>query len=178
MQLSNLSIKDITLVPLEVDEHEKAFDEDRIDLVVTFEPVRSKLLSKGAHILFDSTEIPNEIVDVLIVRSQYVETAPQLLEHIVASWYKALSFLEKSPRQAAEIMKERLGVSADEVIKSYDGIVLPDRKTTFDLLSGQTPSSLSSSSKKLAETMYELKLLKTRIDTSTLFDSSIIQAVQ
>jgi len=45
-----------------------AFKKRQVDAIVTFEPVKSELLSSGANILFDSHQIPGRIVDVLVVR--------------------------------------------------------------------------------------------------------------
>lgn len=54
---------------LEVDEHEGAFGSGKVDAVVTFEPVRSRLLARGAVQIFDRRQIPGEIIHVLVMRT-------------------------------------------------------------------------------------------------------------
>ena len=44
--------------------------------MVTYEPVRTKLKSAGARQIFDSSLIPGEIVDVLVVRTSYLAASP------------------------------------------------------------------------------------------------------
>lgn len=178
LQESDLNKNDLTLVPLEVDEHESAFAAGKIDLAVTFEPVRSKLLAQGANILFDSSRIPNEIVDVLVVRPERLEENQKTLKYIVNGWYSALAYLEDEPHRAAEMMKDRMGLSTKEVISSYNGLLLPGKKETLDLLTRGTATSLYTNSKILADIMYTNKLLSKKIDTDVLFDNTIIKAVQ
>lgn len=69
IELHQLDKRNIELVPLEVAAHERAYHNDEVDAVVTFDPVRSKLLAEGAVELFSSREIPGEIVDVIVVRA-------------------------------------------------------------------------------------------------------------
>ena len=114
----------------------------------------------------------------VILQMLISEKEQEILIHIVKGWYKALSYLEKEPRKAAEIMKDRLGISSDEVISAYEGLILPGKKATYDLLSKGTPTSLLKSSQKLAELMYNNKLLQKKVDTSVLGDNRIINTVQ
>src|SRR5262249_31954962 len=65
-ETAGLAASEIELVALELPEMERAFREQRDDAVVTAEPVRSRLLAEGATILFDSSRIPGEIIDVLL----------------------------------------------------------------------------------------------------------------
>ena len=68
LQESGVQIGDVRVVPMQVQDHEQAFLKGDVDAVVTFEPVRGKLLARGAHILFDSSRLPGEIVDVVLVQ--------------------------------------------------------------------------------------------------------------
>ena len=67
-----MSPKDIKIVFLGVSEHERAFKNGKVDAVVTFGSARTKLLAAGAKQLFDSSQIPGEIVDVLIVSEDVI----------------------------------------------------------------------------------------------------------
>ena len=67
LKQKGMSPKDIKIVSLGVSEHERAFKDGKVDAVVTFGYARTKLLAAGAKQLFDSSQIPGEVVDVLIV---------------------------------------------------------------------------------------------------------------
>src|SRR5215213_2128216 len=59
---------DVKVVHLESNEQPNAFEKGRVDGAVTFDPYRTQFLKAGATILFDSTQIPGEIVDLIAVR--------------------------------------------------------------------------------------------------------------
>jgi len=79
LQISGLSINDVKLQQLEINEHENAFKNKSIDAVITFDPVKSRLLGLGGKVLFDSTSIPGEIIDVTIVRNSFLEKNPHMV---------------------------------------------------------------------------------------------------
>ena len=64
LRAAHLSISDIQIVSLPLDEHANAFRKGQVDAVVTFGTARSELLSQGAVYMFDSTQVPGKIIDV------------------------------------------------------------------------------------------------------------------
>lgn len=64
LEINQFSLSDVNIKHIDVDGHEEAYNTRKVDAVVTFEPVRTKLLAKGGHELFTSKQIPNEIIDV------------------------------------------------------------------------------------------------------------------
>ena len=73
---AGLRTTDITVVPLPLDEHLTAWRESQVDALVTFDPVLQVLRGEGAPVLFDSSAIPGEIVDVLVARTDALACAP------------------------------------------------------------------------------------------------------
>ena len=49
---AKLQASDVKLVSLSVNEHLSAYRDKKVDAIVTFEPVRSKLLGLGAKIIY------------------------------------------------------------------------------------------------------------------------------
>ncbi len=170
LQLAGLTVADVEVVSLEVDVHEQAYKEGRVDAVVTFEPVRGKLLADGAKQLFDSSQIEGEIVDVLTVRKSYVEQHPKQVRYLLDGWFKSLDFLQQNPQQAGEKLAPRMGLSATEAIASFEGLKLPNREENKALFIAQAdkPSSLQTTAQLLNQVMLEQNLLQTSVDTQSL----------
>lgn len=168
LEMAGLSSADITVVPVVVDEHERAYDEQRIDVVVTFEPVRTKLLDKGANQIFDSRSIPKEIVDILIVRNSFMKEHPQSVRQLLKGWFAALETLTKSPDHAYTIIAKRLSITPQETKESYAGLLLPGLVENKEMLFGNPPPMLATT-KRLAEKMTQAGILKHSGDSSRLF---------
>ena len=120
LALNGLKVSDVEVIHLEVSEHASAFKSGRVDAAVTFEPVRSELLTSGASILFDSAQIPGEIVDVLVIRKAYLDENSRKVNELLNGWFRAVAYLNKNPRDAAAKMAMREQINADQFLKSLD----------------------------------------------------------
>lgn len=168
-----LSVEDITVVSLGYSEHESAFKQGEIDAVVTFEPVRSKLMATGAKVLFDSRKIPGEVVDVLVVRQEMIETQPKDLEQLIRGWFMALDYLKKQPESAAQIMAERGRITPHQLLASLELLKFFTPEENQKLLS-QGNRNLVEASEKLSQVMREKKLLNSDVKFSSLLDARFV----
>ena len=57
LEIAGIEHETVEIINRSVDEHEDSFLTKEVDAVVTFEPVRSKLLASGGNPLFDSRDI-------------------------------------------------------------------------------------------------------------------------
>ena len=174
LEIAGLNKDDIHLVQLEINEQLNAFKQHKVDAVVTFDPVRSQLLKMGGKQLFDSRQIPNEIVDVVVVREDYLKRYPEQLQYLLDGWYRALDMLKKQPQKSAEILSQRMKLSPADTLASYDGLILPSPRQNQALLQQQTPELLKTV-KKLSAIMVKESLLKSAAPPSQLFSQNKLQ---
>jgi NitT/TauT family transport system substrate-binding protein len=177
LQSMDMSVADVNVVPLEVDEHERAFAEGKVDAVVTFEPIRSRLMAKGAVRLFDSTQIPGEIVDVLAVRGDIVDSQSESLNILLRGWFLALQHLQEHPEDASRHMGDRLKLEPPDVLASFAGLQFPDVDENIALLAGDQPT-LAATAGRLADLMLAQKLLENEIDVSQLFSAELVKRLK
>jgi NitT/TauT family transport system substrate-binding protein len=157
LALNNMAISDIQAVSLDISEHERGFKEGLVDAVVTFEPVRSKLLAFGGIEIFNSKQIPGEIVDVLVVRRDYIAEHPDKVAILTKGWFQSLNFLKTKPDEAAAIVGKRLKLTPEQVLASYEGLALGDKTMNSKMLGSQ--GSLNRTLHQLGQTMVEIQLL-------------------
>jgi NitT/TauT family transport system substrate-binding protein len=159
LEIAGIGREEITVVPLLADEHERAYDEQSVDAVVTFEPVRTKLLTKGANQIFDSRSIPKEIVDILIVRNSFMQANPESVRQLLKGWFAALDRLSRTPDEAHEIIARRLAITRQETRDTYAGLLLPNLAENKTMLFGSPPPLLATM-KRLADRMTEANILE------------------
>lgn len=177
LDTAGVRAEDVKLVAVPVDEHEKVFREGTVDAVVTFEPARSRLIATGAKVLFDSSKIPNEIMDVFVVRESYLKSNPRNVDNLLRGWFKALKYLKENREDAARRLGPRLKLSPKQVIDSYAGLVLPDLARNRAQLAGSPPPILATV-KRLSDLMLKKKLLSKVVPIETLIDSGPISRVK
>lgn len=159
LQKVGLTPADVQVVPIEVASHYMAYTDNVMDAVVTFEPVRSQLLRDGAHLVFDSSQIPGEIVDVVVVREEVLAGKEEQIQGLISGWFKALTYLSVNPNDASKRMTGRLNLSPEEVLASYEGLILPDPEGNLDMFDESQALSLIQTAKNLTTIMIEANLL-------------------
>ncbi|MEG4800689.1 ABC transporter substrate-binding protein [Microcoleus sp. ARI1-B5] len=177
LEQKSMSPQDIKIVSLGVSEHERAFKKGSIDAVVTFGSARTKLLAAGAKLLFDSSQIPGEIVDVLIVREEVINKQPKALQALVDGRFRALDYLTKNPQDAASRMAPRTGVTPEQFLESLKGLSSPNLQENQKLL-GKTDPSWLDGVKRLSQVMLENKLLPKAVDAVPLLDERLVKNVK
>lgn len=177
LEQKGMSPQDIKIVSLGVSEHERAFKKGTVDAVVTFGSARTNLLAAGAKQLFDSSQIPGEIVDVLIVRDTVFENQPKALQALVDGRFRALDYLNKNPQDAAIKIAPRTGITAEQFLESLKGLRSPDLQENQKLL-GKTDPSLLNGVKRLSQVMSENQLLPKAVDPAPLLDDRLVKNVK
>jgi len=174
LSAGGLTVADVEIMSCNVDLHSQCFE--TVDALVTFEPTRTKLVNQGARVLFDSSQIPGRIVDVLAVRDFALEQHKNALRQLVSGYFKARQFMQRSKSESANILARRLNVEPAAVFGLYQGILLPDAAEIRHLL---TPGneSLEVTVNELADFMLARNLIKNRVDYSGLVDAQFLPEI-
>lgn len=103
---AGLSERDVTLVNTSDADIGALFQVASTEVVVTWKPQLSQILNQHSdtQLLFDSSAIPGQIVDVLIARTDALAKAPGLGAALSAAWYEVMGMLAPSHPKHAEIM--------------------------------------------------------------------------
>jgi NitT/TauT family transport system substrate-binding protein len=174
LEKNGMSVKDIQIVSLELTEHERAYKQGKVDAVVTFGPARIKLLAAGAKLLFDSSQIPGEIVDILAVSKEAITNSSDTIQSLVNGRFRALDYLEKNPQDAASRIAKRTQVTPEQILNAFKGLRQPNLQQNQKLLDKSDPA-LVNSMRKLVQIMVENKLLPKAIDPVNLLDDRFIK---
>ena len=103
LALNGMQASDVKVVHLESNEQPGAFEKGEVDAAVTFDPYRAQFLRAGGKTLFDSTQIPGEIVDLLAVRASVI-ARPNAVRALLAGWFGALDYMKSDSKDAARRM--------------------------------------------------------------------------
>ncbi len=177
LEQNGMTSSDVAISSLDAHEHEAAFHDKEVDAVVTFEPVLSRLLESGAVTLFDSTQIPGEIVDVLVVWEEVTTQRQQAIRHLLGGWFAALDQLQTDPDAASQSIAGRLQISAPQVLDALERMRFPSLDENRRLVGGQPPE-LSQPTRRLMQVMRSHRLLPSEVDTEALFDARSLEALR
>ncbi len=163
LAVNGMQASDVNVVHLESNEQPSAFEKDQVDGAVTFDPYRAQFLRAGAKTLFDSTQIPGEIVDVLAVRAPVFKRQPEAIQALLTGWFRAIDYMKSDPKEAARLMGIRQQTSGEQFLEAQRGLHVPSREENLRMLAGPTPE-LAVTGRRLMALMVDAKLLRTGLD--------------
>lgn len=177
LKAAGLRLPQIDMVPLPVDEQEAAFRAHKVDAVVSFEPVRTRLLKAGAQQLFDSSRVPGKILDVLVTRDEYIGTYHQEMLQLLQGWRRALDYMQAEPAKAAQIMAKREQIDPDEFAQAMQGIELFGLKRNREMLQSEPPAA-GAAIEEVQRFMLNDGQLRVGEDATTLIDPTLLADIK
>lgn len=169
----DISINQIYIVPINITDHKKLFLNKEIDAVATYEPAKSQILKVKGHVIFDSTNIPNQIFDVLITRRAYADKNPQKLIYLLNGHFKALQLLESESSEAISQMAKFENISPLEYKNSLNDIRIPDKEENIRLMTGMA-STLVNATKMLQSFLQKKDIVDSNYNTLPDIDTKFI----
>lgn len=175
LQLNQVSDKNIQQVHLTVDETVDVYRRSQVDAVVTFEPFKSELANLGARKIFDSSEIPNEIIDVLVVRSDFAEANPEALKALVSGWLAGAELLNRREPLALAEVASRLELSRGDLGAALRELKLPSVEENRVLLASKS-GQVEQAARKMIPMLEQRNNTKFTITPDDLISSDFLPA--
>jgi NitT/TauT family transport system substrate-binding protein len=169
LALNGMQASDVNVVHLESNEQPTAFEKGEVDGAVTFDPYRAQFLKAGAKTLFDSTQIPGEIVDLLAVRASVIDKEPKAIQALLTGWFGALDYIKREPVDAARRMGIRQQTTGEQFQEAQRGLHVPTREENLRMLGGPQPE-LAVTGRRLMALMLEAKLLRNSLEIERVLD--------
>ncbi|SDH33646.1 putative urea ABC transporter substrate-binding protein [Pseudomonas panipatensis] len=95
LESAKLSEKDVKTVNTSDADIAAAFDTDEVQAVTTWNPMLSEVRAKpGTSEVFDSSKVPGEIMDMMVVNSQTLKDNPALGKALTGAWFETLALMQ------------------------------------------------------------------------------------
>ncbi|MGD1857486.1 MAG: ABC transporter substrate-binding protein [Leptolyngbyaceae cyanobacterium] len=176
LETANLTLDDVNIVTLALPLQEKAFQTNEVDALVTFDPMLTNLQMQGAKPLFDSAQMPGEIIDLLVGRADVATTHAQQLKVLLEGWFKALQYMKTNPEDAIARIAEREGMTGEQVARGLSQLFFPS-VTENTAIFEQSDISFVEGMKRLAAFLEQQQILTTTINPLSLLDSRPLKSM-
>jgi NitT/TauT family transport system substrate-binding protein len=177
LQQAGLSLRDIHIRMLVPGEQASAFAQREIDALVTYDPTLARVRELGGRVLFDTSSIPAEISDVVIVRADLEQDwLARRTRALLDGWFAATAYLRDEPLDAAQRLAPRLQLDAATVTAALRKTVFPDRAANGRHLAATPPGYLAVAG-QLKSTLVETRELDSSAALTPLFDRRLAAAL-
>jgi len=171
-----VKISDMKLIPIKINLQTQAYLINEVDAVVTYEPSKSMLINAGAHIIFDSSQIPAEVVDVLVTNEITVQTRPQELTALATGWFKVVAHINDNYEQCMQNMSLNEATNTQEFQRGYEDLIIPSKEQNLKMLGHN--GSLLEPMQKLSKLMFSKGSLTNEIDVRPLLTNTILERME
>lgn len=155
-----LKESDVKFTPIAVQDCPAAMLSKRVDAAVVWEPSRTKILNeiKGSKTLFDSSDIPGVIPDLLVVKTDVVNSRDADIQKMVNAFYKSVDWWRENPDKAVAIMAKRTGT----LVADYQGFIKGTRilsapEAMKAMTKSDKPTSLYTSGESISKFLIDAK---------------------
>lgn len=96
----NMSEKDVKVVNTSDADLVAAYSTKDVTSVVTWNPLLSEITShSNAHKVFDSSHIPGEIIDLMVVNTDVLKANPNFGKALVGAWYEIMGVMSSDTKE-------------------------------------------------------------------------------
>lgn len=115
-----LSEKDIKVVNTSDADMVAVYGTDQVTAVTTWNPLVSEILGMpNSYKVFDSSQIPGEIIDLMVVKTQTLKKNPKLGKALTGAWYEIMDTMSGSDKKAIAA-RTAMGKASGTDLKGYD----------------------------------------------------------
>ncbi|ARU58461.1 ABC transporter periplasmic substrate-binding protein [Oleiphilus messinensis] len=116
LQSVGLSEQDISVVNTSDADMVAAYTTNDVTAVTTWNPLVSEILSMpNSQKVFDSAQIPGEIIDTLVVNTQTLKDNPKFGKALVGAWYEIMAKMSQE-----KAVREHMGKASGTDLKGYE----------------------------------------------------------
>ncbi len=156
-----LAEKDVKVVNTSDADMVAVYGTDDVTAVTTWNPLVSEILAMPkSKKVFDSSQIPGEIIDLMVVNTETLEANPKFGKALAGAWYEIMSVMSGDDKKAKEA-RMAMGTASGTDLEGYNA-QLASTKMFFeasDAVKFTESMALQETMKKVAEFSFEHGLL-------------------
>ncbi len=172
LKLSGMVIEDIEVINMDLSSGVKAMNKGTVDGFVCFPPFSVEVMrSVSANIIFDSTKIPEEIVDVFAVSDDLLDNHADVVRGLVSGWNKALDYSKSHPQESYTLMAVHEGMTSKEFENALSDLVIPTINEQKDIFRRQ---SLNKTAERIMNIIFSKEQLKNTQKPKSFIHENII----
>ncbi|MFV9683565.1 putative urea ABC transporter substrate-binding protein [Pseudomonas sp. NY15367] len=116
LETAGLSERDVTVVNTSDADIIAAFSTPSVQAAATWNPMLAEIKAQpGSTEVFDSSKIPGEILDMMVVNTQTLKDNPDFGKALVGAWFEILELMQSGTPEASEALTEMAKASGTDL---------------------------------------------------------------
>lgn len=125
LEMNDIKSSEVLIMPMELHDMPTALKTGEVDAITSFPPASVAIKKQmRVNVLFDSSTIPNEILDVITIHNEILAKNPELQNKLLQTWKLILEYSDNYSEEAYSTLTERLMISVNEFKQAMGHIIL------------------------------------------------------
>ncbi|SER40785.1 NitT/TauT family transport system substrate-binding protein [Pseudomonas sp. NFACC02] len=157
----DMTEKDLKVVNTSDADISAAFNTDQVKAVTTWNPMLSDIKAKpGVTEVFDSSKIPGEIMDMMVVNTQTLKDNPALGKALTGAWFEVVALMNAKSAESTQALEHMAKASGTDLAGFQSQLDTTKLfATPKEALAFATSKQLPSTMRKVADFSFEHGLL-------------------
>lgn len=168
---------DVKVTNIEVARHLEALQSGQAAAAVSYEPLAGAIEAAGFRRIFDSRQLPGEVLDVLVVRADVLAQRPEAVDALLRGWYAGLDLFKTDLPGAAESLARGTDLTPAAYQAVLGGLAFQSREASAREVIG-TPPPLVDKASVVAEALLAIGLLQRTPRWQEMIDGAPMQRLQ
>ncbi len=156
-----LSERDITVVNTSDADMVSIYGTPDVTAVATWNPMLSEILASGeGELVYDSSEIPGEILDLMVVNTEVLAANPDFGKALVGAWFEVLALMQSDTPEGTAAL-EAMAAAAGTDLEGYQEQLAATELfyTPADLIAFANNEDLAETTQFVTEFLFEKGIL-------------------
>ncbi|XLY89545.1 putative urea ABC transporter substrate-binding protein [Ectopseudomonas mendocina] len=116
LETAGLSERDVKVVNTSDADIIAAYTTPSVQAAATWNPMLAEIIAQpGSTQVFDSSKIPGEILDMMVVNTQTLQDNPDFGKALVGAWFEILELMQSGTPEASEALTEMAKASGTDL---------------------------------------------------------------
>ncbi len=174
---AGLTEDDVQIKDMDADSAGTSFVQGEVDAAVTWEPWLSHANEReGGHLLCDSADYLNTIVDVVSFTDAFIEAHPDEVAGFVAAWNEAVAwYYDGNEEEGDQIMADGLSIDLDDFKSQVAGVTWYQKDTMATFFDNTTDNNIFNVSDRAIDFWVDRSLVDEKFGSKDLITTDFIE---
>ena len=176
LKAAGLQPHEVQVLNIEAMEQLVALKSQKVSVAISYEPVAQHLRDAGFKPLFDSAQLPGQVIDVYAVRTDFLQAFPGQVDAFLAAWQRGVQEFQQHPDRSVNLLAPGVDVTPEHYLEAMGQIRLFDAAASLAWMEGET-SPLAQQAGDLVKMLQDMRVIEEASDWKRLIDPAPLRRV-
>ena len=176
LKAAGLQANEVQVFNIEATEQLVALKSRQVTVAISHEPVAQHLRDAGFTPLFDSAQLPGQVIDVYAVRTDFLRAFPGQVDAFLVAWQRGVQEFQQHPAKSVKLLAPGVDITPEHYLEAMNQVRLFDGAASLAWMEGES-SPLEQQARDLIPILQDMRVIEAAPDWERLIDPAPLRRV-